>query len=86
MLDKVLLMITTLILKYNESNWIYIMIPGLIVSVISSILTYSFVLDSPQFQHDIGQFSKSKEIFHKIAEINRKSMPQNYMFEKEPVF
>jgi hypothetical protein len=51
MLDKVLLAITTLILKYYGSNWIDIMIPGLVSSFVATILVL-FAIDSPQFHHD----------------------------------
>lgn len=46
LLDKVILTITTLILKYHESNWIHIMIPGVIFSVVASIMSF-VVYDSP---------------------------------------
>lgn len=64
--DKILLIITTLILKYCESNWISIMVPGLMCSVIASILS-AFTVDSPQFQHDQGNYDESRALFKAIS-------------------
>ena len=45
-IDKVLITITTLALKYYGSDWIMIMVPGLLCSIIASLMSI-FALDSP---------------------------------------
>ena len=85
MLDKVLLTITTLILKYYGSNWIQIMIPGLMCSLLASGLSF-IALDSPQLYHDKGNFEKSKAIFQSICRWNGvEELPSNFVFENEPI-
>ena len=46
MIDKVLLVISTLLLKYYVSNWVIIMLPALFTSLIAATLTF-FLIDSP---------------------------------------
>lgn len=46
LVDKILLIMSTLYLKYIGSNWITIMIPGLIASVLACIMSF-FLIDSP---------------------------------------
>lgn len=59
LIDKVLLTITTIALKYYGSDWIMIMIPGLFCSVLASLMSI-FAIDSPQFHHDLGNFNKCR--------------------------
>ena len=69
MIDKVLLVISTLLLKYYVSNWVIIMLPALFTSLIAATLTF-FLIDSPQFHHDKGSYTRSKHLFNQISLYN----------------
>ena len=52
LVEKGVIVATTLLLKYHESNWwVQIMGPGIVFSAVASVASF-LVFDSPQFHHD----------------------------------
>jgi len=82
MIDKVILVSTTLALKYHESNWIHIMVPGVIFSVLATINSL-MLYDSPQYFHDTKDYTMSRRIFQQIAFRNGLRIQEDFKFEKE---
>jgi hypothetical protein len=60
------------------------MIPGICFNILAAIMSL-YLIDSPQYHHDKGNFKKSKHIFKEMMRMNKysNSALNHFNFEKE---
>ena len=56
----------------TQKNWVWISVVGLICAIVTNILAWFVIPESPKFLINQGRFLEAKEALDKVAKINGK--------------